>query len=238
MAIAWSMVLAVLAMAGAPASDTQGPLVVSTEHANSRSYTVIAFRDPIDVQYTLARPERRTTVYLVVAGTYTSPSGGVDGCSTYYGTVYGAGTCQPWEGIVAFPRGRPFEIRAAVDGWHPTPHELALASREHAAVFQAHLLVWDGEPQHFRPQKSWQRRALVIFDSGRHAVVESRTRIDLTSFAADLAALGVRAAVNLDMGPPGLGWFRDPQSQRIREIGTLDGREVGQSNWITVLFMP
>lgn len=202
------------------------PLEVTTKHTGGRSHRVFsATRHRIALR--LDRPRRsEQNVLLSVAGTYTSPTGAVEGFLMVDGEVKQSKP-MTWAGRVVIVDGRARIERAARGAPLPTSKWKAAS----ATVFQGHLLVHEGQAQPLKPSPLRQRRALV--DLGREtAVVESVTALPLATFADDLVRLGAVAALNLDMGGWSEGWAR--LETGIVALGENHSQTQRQSNWVVV----
>lgn len=94
-------------------------------------------------------------------------------------------------------------------------------------------MVRDGEVLEFhKDQKLFQRRAVVIFVSGKIAMIESKTPITLQEFANDLIKLQVQNAIYTDMGSYDEGWVRSPEDKTVKSIGKNRSQTKYQSNWL------
>ena len=106
-------------------------------------------------------------------------------------------------------------------------------SKLNASFFQQIQLVRDGEVLEFhKDQKLFQRRAVVIFVSGKIAMIESKTPITLQEFSNDLIKLQVQNAIYTDMGSYDEGWVRSPEDKTVKSIGKNRSQTKYQSNWL------
>lgn len=209
-----------------------GNLVIEPRSIGGRSYTVFRPRTA-RVAFTLTRPSRDdAAVLLAVAGTYTSPRDTVEGFVVLDGRIVQANERQGWDGAVIIDHGRTKIVQTDNGRLLTRAYLRAIAARG-ASLFQTHLLVSRGAPVAFKPQPFLPRRALVTFTDGSPAIIESIDAVDLTTFAADLAALGVRDAANLDMGTWSEGWYRNPATGAITVMGIPNSATARQTNWIT-----
>ncbi|MBI4142311.1 hypothetical protein HY480_00375 [Candidatus Uhrbacteria bacterium] len=206
-------------------------LAINRRTVNGRTYTV--FVGP-HVRLALTRPSREDPrVLLAVAGTYTSPRDTVEGYVVHGGRVVQASERQGWDGAVIFRPSR-VEILQTENGRLLTRTLLANLAAHDASLVQTHLLVYGWDPIRFKPQPALPRRALAIFTNNAAAIIESADATDLTTFAADLAALGIRDAANLDMGTWSEGWYRDPATGAITMLGIPNPATARQTNWIVL----
>ena len=206
-------------------------LAINRRTTSGRAYTV--FVGP-HVRLALTRPSREDPrVLLAVAGTYTSPRDTVEGYVVHDGRIVQASERQGWDGAVIFRPAR-VEILQTNNGRLLTRGLLTDLAAHDASLIQTHLLVYGWAPVRFKPQPALPRRALAIFTNNVPAIIESADAIDLTTFAADLAALGVRDAANLDMGAWSEGWYRDPTTGTIVTLGIPNPATARQTNWIVL----
>lgn len=206
-------------------------LIIESKNAEEVSYAIFHQRIP-SLQFTLTRPSKDDgEIVLAVPGTYTSPRNTVEGFVVLDGKIIQNKERQGWDSAVIFKNGNA-EIIQTNSGRLLTQEKLKTVASEGASLMQAHLLVIDGVAQSFKPQPPFQRRALVLFEDSSPAIIESREALDLTPFAKDLVALGVKSAVNLDMGAWSEGWYRDPDTSLPETIGLMRGATDRQTNWI------
>ena len=101
------------------------------------------------------------------------------------------------------------------------------------SFFQQIQLVRNGEALELRKnQDLWQRRAIVIFQGGEMAVIESKNEITLQEFAEDLVKLKVVDAIYTDMGSFDEGWYRNQTTKAIVPLGKNRRDTQRQSNWL------
>jgi hypothetical protein len=101
------------------------------------------------------------------------------------------------------------------------------------SFFQQIQLVRNNQALELRKdQKLFQRRAIVIFNGGKIAVIESKNAITLQEFADDLVKLKVWDAIYTDMGSFDEGWYRDQTSKAIVKMGKNRSETARQSNWL------
>lgn len=199
--------------------------------ASSSEYVVYSATGN-DVIWTLTRPSKEDdAIWLAVPATYTSPTDAVEGYVVLDGQVVQDKERQGWNGAVLFSDGG-VEIVETHNGRALTKTLLGDVAKRGASLMQAHLLVIAGRAEHFKEQPLFRRRALALFEDGAIAVIESQEPLDLNNFADDLVLLGVRSAVNLDMGSWSEGWYRDVKSGRAVTIGFPTDSTKRQSNWI------
>jgi len=178
-----------------------------------------------DIFWTSERPAEHCA--FAVPGTFTAPDGRIDGCHVIGGSI-GRRECNGWDGLAIFGKYQPLYIFNQRRAEMSLPRDLDRFSKREIDVFEAFLLVSENMPQKFSAPTKATRRALTE-DS---FVIESLDDLTLQEFADDLFEMEVHDAINLDMGPPGLGWYRDAQNKKIM-IGTRAGRTLGITNWLT-----
>lgn len=185
------------------------------------------------VRLALERPRRDdASLFLSVAGTYTSPADAPEGFVVHEGTIVQARERQAWNGAAFFRADGTLSIFETNNGKLLTKAYLQSVERDGASLIQGHLLVADRVAQDMAPQTPYQRRALVVMPDESVAIVESVELLDLQSFADALVELGVRDALNLDMGQWSEGWYRSPVTDEPVMIGYLTGSTHRQSNWV------
>ncbi len=205
-------------------------LTVEERTASSTRFLVFTQAHP-DMRFTLTRPDADDArILLAVPGTYTSPADTPEGFVVLDGKIIQEKERQGWDGAALFADGR-VDILQTNGGKKLTRAYLADVAANGASLLQAHLLVKDGAPQHFKDQPETFRRALAVTADGAPAIVESGAMLDLNAFAVLLAALGARDAVNLDMGTWSEGWYRGADGRRVT-LGFPNQNTARQSNWI------
>jgi hypothetical protein len=206
-------------------------LTVRRRVVSGRDYLLLSQLAP-RVQLRLERPKRSDRDVLVcVPGTYTSPEGTVEGAVVLEGKLVRPNP-MPWEALLVIESSAP-QVR-----WQRSrlgAQELAGLAGRKASVVQGHLLVGGGKVRPLKPSPALRRRALTVASSGGFAIVESTVAVELGVFAADLVAMGVFAAMNLDMGRWSEGWYRDPGSGKLQTLGEDFRATDKQTNWIVLL---
>lgn len=221
-------------------NDIQNPqpshtpdFTVTQRDVQDRAYVVFTLHVP-NVRLTLTRPDRADPqTLLAVPGTYTSPKDRVEGYVILDGHIVQMRERQGWDGAVLFADGR-VTIITTDHGQQLTRAFMEQVAAQGQSLIQVHLLVHNSAPVHFKPQQALPRRALAILADGTPAIVESRTMIDLTTFATDLNVLGIRDAANLDMGAWSEGWYRDPITAAPVTIGIPSDTTMRQTNWVVL----
>ncbi|MCI5055713.1 MAG: hypothetical protein MRY83_06370 [Flavobacteriales bacterium] len=97
-------------------------------------------------------------------------------------------------------------------------------------AFQQTCLVSNHSPEKFQDNNKFQRRALVEFSNGKWAIVENESSITMNEFAKQLAALGTRNAIYMDMGAWDEGWVKTMRGRLI--LGKFKTQTKRQSNWL------
>lgn len=206
-------------------------LTIDRRAVNGRGYVVLYQRVP-RVRFTLTRPSRDDArTLLAVAGTYTSPEDTVEGYVVLDGRIVQDRERQGYDGAIIFDHGR-IDIIATENSRRLTRAFLNASATRGQSLIQVHLLVHGSAAQSFKLQPALPRRALVTFADASPAVVESAEAVDLTTFAVDLAALGVHNAANLDMGAWSEGWYRNSATSTIITLGIPNPATTRQTNWI------
>ncbi|MFH0928129.1 MAG: phosphodiester glycosidase family protein [bacterium] len=218
----------------APANQTIAPLTnlkVSTETARDSKLTV--YKQPEKSAWlVLDRPlSSDPEILLSVPGTYSSPSGKVEGFVVLNGKIIQRTERQAWNGAAIFRDG-VVSIVETQNGKSLTLDCLKKLESEGASLIQGHLLVHEGLAEPLKEQPLYQRRALVVLKTGEQGIVETNKLMDLVTFADQLVELGVKEAFNLDMGNWSEGWYRDPQSGALKRIGYLTQNTDKQTNWV------
>ena len=224
---------AILAPASPVREEQAAGLRVERRAVGDRSYTIFSEQHS-RIRLTLTRPSREDArILLAVPGTYTSPHDSVEGMVVLNGRIVQARERQGWDGAVIFDRGR-VEMIATENGRSLTYAFLKETASHGRSLIQVHLLVHGGVAQSFKPQPLLPRRALAVFTDGVSAVIEGGNVTDLTTFATDLVHLGVRDAVNLDMGSWSEGWYRNPTTGATVTIGIPNPATARQTNWVVL----
>lgn len=208
--------------------------IIETKTVAKKSYALFFQKQP-NIRLTIEHPSKdNTSILLSVPGTYTSPQNKVEGFLVLDGNIIQNKERQGWNGAAIFKDGS-IEIIQTSNGRLLTQEKLREIAREGASLIQAHLLIFHNKAEHFKPQLPYQRRALAVFSDDTIAVVESSTALGLNEFAEDLIKLGVKDAINLDMGAWSEGWYRNPKSGEIITIGSPSESTKRQSNWIVFI---
>jgi len=180
---------------------------------------------------TLKRPtERQTNIVLCVAGTYTSPENDVEGIVVLDGKRVRE-RAQKWGGVLSIEAGAARVERREASTFDAAAFESY--RRRHTSLVQGHLLVDAGRPTKLKESPALHRRGIATGDGQRSFVVESLEPVKLATFAADLAVLGAKTALNLDMGAWDAGWYRDETGAVVR-LGHDRSHTDRQSNWLVL----
>lgn len=211
-------------------SGTSIDLIIESKQVGPHAYTVFHQKNP-HIRFTLTRPSiAESKIVLAVAGTYTSPQNTVEGFVVLDGKIIQSRERQGWDAAAIFKNGT-VEIIQTNNGRDLTKNKLQEIAEQGASLIQGHLLVMDSLAQSFKIQPLHRRRALAIRENSP-VIIESNGILDLNEFANDLVQLGVKRAMNLDMGAWSEGWYRDPRTAKIITIGLQNYATDRQSNWI------
>lgn len=206
-------------------------LAIQMKQVGSNQYTIFSQMEP-QVEWTLTRPSKDDAdVLLAVAGTYTSPKNTVEGYVILDGNIIQDAERQGWDGAALFQDGT-ITVWQTKNGTLLTREKMRSLAQKGTSLIQGHLLVFEGKAQHFKPQPLFPRRALVVMQGVDPMIIESQSALTLNEFAEDLAALGVRDALNLDMGSWSEGWYRDPKTGLPVTTGFPNENTARQTNWI------
>lgn len=113
-----------------------------------------------------------------------------------------------------------------------TPDLISRVETSKGSLFQQFLLIANGKPTTFKDKGKSRRRALVEFNNGKWGVVESNRPITINSLNEELASLGAKAALYLDMGGWDEGWYRDATTGKPITIGYERTDTKRQTNWL------
>jgi hypothetical protein len=207
----------------------QGLRIESRKH-ETRIFTVYRPSDDLVPGWVLKRPDpANQEIWLCVAGAPTDPRGGVQGVAVVEGKIVQTDVMQ-WDGAVVI-LNRRLQISDANKGYLFTDDYIKTRAKSGATMFQAPLLVYQNKPRKVPAGAEIPRRALVMLHDDSPAVVESAAPTTLDVFATDLAQIGVKHAVDLDMGGRSEGWYRDPYHKNPVVIGENKSRTATQTNW-------
>jgi hypothetical protein len=134
-------------------------------------------------------------------------------------------------GAIIFQKGQ-CRMMSTDKGQMLTKEFIQQIQQTKGSMFQQFLIVNAGKPASFKDKTKFQRRAIVRFNDGKLAVVESDKSIDFTTFNTDLVKLGVRQAIYTDMGAWDEGWYRNATTGKIVVIGNDRSLTWKQSNWV------
>ncbi|MCS7084950.1 MAG: hypothetical protein RMM53_01940 [Bacteroidia bacterium] len=207
------------------------PLRIESRNFETRTFTVFRPHQETILALTLKRPDPSDPeLWLCVAAAPTDPRGGVQGVVVVEGKIIQTDVMQ-WDGAALILNHR-LQILDANKGYLFTDDFIKTRAKAGATLFQAPLLVYQYKPRKVLAGAEIQRRALVMLHDDSPAVVESRHPTTLDRFAADLAQIGVKHAVELDMAGRSEGWYRDPEHQNPVPIGENKTRTATQTNWL------
>lgn len=113
-----------------------------------------------------------------------------------------------------------------------TPAAMDSLKKTGGSLFQQIMIISDGKAARFKDTALFQRRAIVHFANGKTAVAENNKPIRLADFSNDLVELGVTEAIYTDMGSWDEGWYRDPETGKLKIIGQIRTQTARQSNWV------
>lgn len=208
-----------------------------TLHVEARNYFQYALRPNSYFDFSVSRPEKTdTTVLLCVAAAFTRlDNGGIDGLFAVNGKVQGNVNKRLGGGCLLISDKHPF-ISGTRDGSLLSKGWIdSNITSQNADYFQQLQLVRNAQALRYGKDVSlFQRRALVTFAYRQPAIVESAGEITLQQFADDLAQLGAKDALYLDMGGWDEGWIRNSSGQ-CKRIGLICSQTNRQSNWLVIV---
>lgn len=113
-----------------------------------------------------------------------------------------------------------------------TPAAIDSLKKAGGSLFQQIMIISEGKAARFKDTALFQRRAIVHFADGTTAVAENNKPIRLADFSNELVELGVTEALYTDMGSWDEGWYRDPETGKLKTIGQIRTQTARQTNWV------
>ncbi|MBI3511314.1 MAG: hypothetical protein HY064_11665 [Bacteroidetes bacterium] len=193
------------------------------------------FKGNLKIELRDHRPTKKdTAVKLCIPAAFTRlEDDSIDGLFIANGKIHNGNKINHNLGGALLISNEKVSIMGTNDGKAITDSLVAQLIEGKNSFFQQIQLVRDSLPLPFhRDQSLFQRRAIVIFQNGKIAMVESDKALTLEEFAHDLMVMKVCDAIYTDMGDWDEGWYRDKKNGEIKILGTSLLRTSRQSNWL------
>jgi hypothetical protein len=196
------------------------------------SYTII-WQGSCKMEFTDKRPvEKDATIKTCIAGAFTQLDNYmIDGIYMCKGRLGKTATSKRLGGAITIINGEA-TIFPSKKGALLTDEFLDKLAAQNGSLFQQIQLIENGTAASFVDKAVFQRRAIVIFTTGKTAIVEGTEANTLAEFSADLVELGAKDALYTDMGGWDEGWYIDPSTKKKVTIGLIRSHTAQQSNWV------
>jgi hypothetical protein len=197
---------------------------------NNKSGLIFLLR-PVDLKIKIVheRPVDNQNTFLSVAGAYTSKTYAIDGLFIEAGKKITTQINPALTGICVFTNNT-CSILAYKDLNEPFINNVI---NKGGSLFQQSLLLKNGliiECNLFGNSLNL-RRAMVIQNDNQFFVVESKKPMTIVNFQKELQDMGIKDAVNLDMGSWSEGWYKNKEGKKIIS-GENRYNTHKQTNWI------
>lgn len=214
-----------------PASANNTGLEVTKQTAPSGNEYCIFRQGDLEASFEVERPKKSDSMCVFsIACAFTDAFGGIDGVYICKGNLHHKHRVSNQFGGAAIIDKGAVQLISTGKGATLTGEFLSRIASKGGSLFQQFLVVTDGQPSTFKDKTLYQRRAIVILESGQTAVFESKTALTLSTFAIDLKALGAKNALYTDMGAWDEGWYRT-SDHSTKTIGLDRSKTSKQSNW-------
>lgn len=202
---------------------------------NKTQYLIVT-PSKAQIDFEITRPSKNDqNTLLCVAGAYTSlKTGVVDGLYICKGKLYNKNLINPTlDGGVKIIANK-VEIFSSNKGQILTDSFLKKITYQNGIFFQQSLCIINGMAVNINDSKLFQRRGIVTFKTGGHAIVESKKAISLNAFSKDMISIGANSLLNFDMGAWDEGWYRNSVGNKLIVLGKNKSQTNKQSNWIVL----
>lgn len=196
----------------------------------STSYTVF-YQGKLEISFEVRRPSKKdNNIFLCIPAAFTSSSGEIMGLAISNGNIVVEKVNHGMDGALEIIGGKG-KILFTDKGKFLTGFLIAEIVLDGGSLLQQYQIVKDGQAESFRDKSFFQRRAVVIFEDGQMAVVETKENITLNQFSEDLIEMKIINALYTDMGSWSEGWYRKPNSSVVI-IGRNKSQTAQQTNWL------
>jgi len=218
----------------------QDPMVEQKKASSGNHYTII-YKGEATTKFTTKRPDKKDkTILCCIAAAFTRlDDGKVDGVYAIEGKVsniefsnyhLGGGILLNDKGCEIFPIKLQPSSPESSKIFPLSPELQKKITEGKYSFFQQIQLIVNGKAEKFKDTQLFQRRAVVILNDKKVAIIESAEPITLAAFSTDLVELGAYNALYTDMGAWDEGWYRTDKGIKI--IGTSKSQTEKQSNWV------
>jgi len=213
----------------------KSPITIESAHGSSGKcdYKII-YKNSARIDFKIKRPDVNDShILLSIPGAFTRlDNDSVDGlciCNGYTHNRHGIN--HSLSGVIEMVNGECTIFRS-YRGSTLTDSLITSLERKHGSLFQQSWLVVNDSCAHYKDSSLFVRRAIVKFNTGKTAIIESSEAITLWVFANDLKALGVKDALYTDMGAWDEGWYKNPDDGKVFLLGDNYSQTQKQSNWV------
>ena len=207
------------------------PEGLEVEHSIVPPQYTIFHQNDLVISFEVIRPSKKdSSIVLCISAAFTSSEGGIMGLAISNGHIIVEKVNHGMDGALEIIGGKG-KILFTDKGKILTGFLIAEIVLDRGSLLQQYQIVKDGQAESFRDQSSYQRRAVVIFENGQLAVIESEEALTLKQFSEGLVEIGAIDALYTDMGSWSEGWYREP-SGSVVIIGQSRSQTARQTNWL------
>lgn len=207
---------------------------VEMKKGKSGSTYTFFHQEKSKARFAITRPSKTdTSLLLCIPAAFTVQlNNGIDGLYMHDGKMYNTQAISRRLGGAAHVVNGKIRFFETQRGAIFTPAVIDSLEKTGGGLFQQIMIISDGKAARFKDSALFQRRAIVHFANGKTAVAENNKPIRLADFSNDLVELGVTEALYTDMGSWDEGWYRDPETGKLKIIGQIRTQTARQSNWV------
>ena len=216
-------------------APTAGPLKVARKQgASGQSEYVIIHKQNAKLDFEINRPAKTdTNILLCVAGAFTSLDDyTIDGLYIYKGKVINHDKVNHHLGGGVKIENGNCTIFSTGYGKKLTDSLIDAIAANKGSFFQQIRMIDELGSAHFVDSTLTPRRGIAMFKNNDIAIVESLAPVSLGTFANDVRAMGGESLIYTDMGGWDEGWYQDPITGKLADLGSSHSATSKQSNWV------
>lgn len=217
--------------------EIAAPLSLEQQVTKSGLHYTLFWQQTAAVDFVVERPSKANEeVLLCIPAAFTvEENNSISGVYGIDGKLHNKNRISHRVGgmFVIHPNGS-VTIEGTNMGHALTDERLKTYEKPGTDCFQQIKIVSNGKAAGFKDKTLFQRRALMLTEDNRLAVIESRESCTLAQFSADIVELGAFQAAYVDMGAWDEGWYRNAAGEP-QIIGLNRSQTKRQSNWVVFL---
>lgn len=220
------------------AESAQSCVPLEQKLGKSGTMYVVYYQSDHALNFATSRPDPKDkNIVFCVAAAFTTTDNRIDGVYICNGKVGNENQVNNRIGGALEAVSGRGTIFGTASGRKLTKEYIQDLANKRGSLFQQFQVVAGGNPEKFTDKGHVERRGLAEFADGRMAVVESLAPITINTFGQDLAGMGAKNLLYLDMGPWSEGWVRLKNGKTVA-IGPDRSLTFRQTNWLIFCSSP